>query len=84
LAAAVPARAQILLAYRELLRAAFVEQLDTTPHDLARWEALGLLLLATGPFRVQSARWPAETSHLIDLAIRLTSRDREGPWRTCS
>jgi Phosphotransferase enzyme family len=84
LAAAVPWRARRLVAYRDLLRAAFVERLDVAPNDLAWREALGLLLLATGPFRVQSPNWQSETNHLIDLAIRLTSRDREGPWRICS
>jgi hypothetical protein len=84
LAAAVPARALRLVGYRELLRAALVEGLGVSPVEFAWREALALLLLATGPFRVQSARWQDESSHLIDLAIRLTSRDREGSWRTCS
>jgi hypothetical protein len=84
LAAAVPSRALRLVAYRELLRASFIERLGVSPADFAWREALALLLLATGPFRVQSARWQDESSHLIDLAVRLTSRDREGSWRTCS
>jgi hypothetical protein len=84
LAAAVPRHAHRLVAYRELLRGAFIERLGVSPAELAWRETLALLLLATGPFRVQSPDWPAETSHLVDLAIRLTSRDREAPWPTCS
>ena len=84
LAAVVPWRAHRLVAYRELVRSAFVDRLDTSPDELAWREALAVLLLATGPFRVQSPTWQSDTSHLIDLAIRLTSRSLEGSCRTCS
>lgn len=40
------------------------------PADIRRRAAATLLTLATGPFRVQTADWPGETSHRIGLAQR--------------
>jgi Ser/Thr protein kinase RdoA (MazF antagonist) len=81
---AAPAAAHRLVAYRELVRAAFLERLGITPQDLAWREALALLLLATGPYRVQADGWPAQSRHLIDLAVRLTAVRPEAAWPTCS
>jgi hypothetical protein len=49
------------------------------PGDIRRRAAATLFTLATGPFRVQTADWPGETSHRITLAQRwLDSARRVG------
>jgi hypothetical protein len=81
---AAPTAARRLVAYRELVRTAFLERLDLAPEAFAWREALALLLLATGPYRVQAEDWPVHSRHLIDLAVRLTTARPEAAWRTCS
>lgn len=71
LALAVPAAAGRLVAYRRLVREAFMLRLDLRPAELAWREALAALLLASGPFRVLDQRWPAEVGRRIRLAVRL-------------
>jgi hypothetical protein len=49
------------------------------PGDIRRRAAATLFTLATGPFRVQTADWPGETSRRIALALRwLDSARRVG------
>ena len=62
-----------LIAYRHLVRRGFLDRLGITSGDLAWREALAVLLLATGPFRVLSPTWPSETARLVDLAARLAT-----------
>ncbi len=71
LALSVPAAAGRLVAYRTLVRRAFLDRLDVAPVALAWREALAMLLLATGPFRVLDPRWPAEVGRRVRLAVRL-------------
>jgi hypothetical protein len=71
LALAVPAAADRLVAYRRLVRDAFLRRLDVPPADLAWREAMAALLLASGPFRVLDPRWPVEVVRRIRLAVRL-------------
>jgi hypothetical protein len=71
LALSVPAAAGRLSAYRTLVRRAFLDRLDVAPVALAWREALAMLLLATGPFRVLDPRWPAEVGRRVRLAVRL-------------
>jgi hypothetical protein len=71
LALAVPGAQARLLAYRSLVRASFLRRLGIPPAELAWREALCMLLLATGPFRVLDPRWPVEVRRRVDLAIRL-------------
>jgi hypothetical protein len=71
LALAVPAAAERLVAYRHLVRDAFLRRLEISPADLAWREAMAALLLASGPFRVLDPRWPAEVLRRIRLAVRL-------------
>lgn len=73
LACCSPEAAPTLAAYRALVRAELARQLDIDPGALAWREALATLLLATGPLRVLSPRWPEETRRLVDVAVRLTA-----------
>jgi aminoglycoside phosphotransferase (APT) family kinase protein len=72
LALAAPAARGRLMAYRSLLRTAFAHRLRIDPADLDWREALAMLQLATGPFRVLHADWPAEVRRRVDLAVRLS------------
>jgi hypothetical protein len=71
LALSVPAAADRLLAYRALARETFVARLDIAPHAFAWREAMAMLLLATGPFRVLQPDWPAGVAERVALAGRL-------------
>jgi hypothetical protein len=71
LALAVPSASDRLVAYRRLVRSAFTTALDVPPHALAWREALCMLLLAAGPFRVLDPAWPAEIRRRAALAVRL-------------
>lgn len=71
LALAVPSASDRLVAYRRLVRPAFARTLDVPPHALGWREALCMLLLAAGPFRVLDPAWPAEIRRRVALAVRL-------------
>jgi Phosphotransferase enzyme family len=71
LALAVPRAADRLVAYRRLVRPAFLRALDVSPEAMAWREALSMLLLAAGPFRVLDPAWPAEVGRRVALAVRL-------------
>lgn len=71
LALSADAAAERLLAYRVLLRQAFLDRLDIAPLSLAWREAFAMLLLATGPFRVLHPNWPAEVARRVELAEKL-------------
>ena len=71
LALAVPAVADRLVAYRRLVREAFLRRLGISSSELAWREAMATLLLASGPFRVLDPRWPTEVVRRIRLAVRL-------------
>jgi hypothetical protein len=66
-----PAALRRLLAYRSLVRGAFLESLGLSSEELARSEGLRMLVLAPGPFRTLHPAWPAEVRHRVDLAVRL-------------
>jgi streptomycin 6-kinase len=84
LALSVPAAAPRLLAYRELVRDAFLTRLGIGPAALAWREAVAILLLATGPFRVLDPRWPHEVGRRVRLAVRLLETAEERRCRTSS
>jgi hypothetical protein len=71
LALSVPPARDRLLAYRALARTTFMERLGLGPRDLAWREALAMLQLATGPFRVLDPSWPVEVRRRVRLAVRL-------------
>lgn len=60
-----------LLAYRALVRQAFLDRLGAGPAELAWREAFTVLLLAAGPFRLLHRRWPAEVQARVELAERV-------------
>lgn len=74
---AAPGIAARLVGYRELVRYAFIDRLGLSPAEFSWREVLALLVLATGPFRVQAPGWPAQSLHLVELALRLTARPLE-------
>lgn len=74
LSASAPGARRRPLAYRALLRPLLLEGLGASEADLAWREALCMLKLATGPFRVLSARWPSRVEARVDAAIRLLNR----------
>ena len=71
LALAAPAAAPRLMAYRQLVRPAFAAALGVRGSDLDWREALCMLQLATGPFRVLDPAWPAEVRLRVNVAVRL-------------
>jgi Phosphotransferase enzyme family len=71
LALTVPAAAERLIAYRQLARTAFQGRLGVTAGELAWREALCVLQLASGPFRVLDPRWPEQVEQRVKLAVRL-------------
>lgn len=71
LALAVPRSRTRLMAYRSLVRQAFVDRLGVSHRDLAWREALCMFALSTGPFRVLNPDWPAEVRRRADVALRL-------------
>jgi AraC-like DNA-binding protein len=71
LALAVPSAADRLVAYRRLVRRAFAEALGLSPRALAWREALCMLLLAAGPFRVLDPSWQDAVRRRAALAVRL-------------
>jgi hypothetical protein len=71
LALAVPSSANRLMAYRRLVRPAFARALDVPLSALAWREAVCMLLLAAGPFRVLDPAWPAEVGRRVAMAVRL-------------
>jgi hypothetical protein len=75
LGASVPEAWAPLVAYRELVRDAFLARLDVPPAALAWREALALLLLASGPFRVLEPNWPAEVVRRVEIVLALLDRD---------
>jgi hypothetical protein len=72
LALSGPAARPRVLAYRTLVREAFMDRLGLESEQLALREGLRMLLLAPGPFRTLHPSWPAEVRHRVDLALRLT------------
>ncbi|MGH2529040.1 MAG: phosphotransferase [Actinomycetota bacterium] len=74
LSASAPGARRRPIAYRALLRPLLLEGLGASEADLAWREALCMLKLATGPFRVLSARWPSRVEARVDAAIRLLNR----------
>ncbi len=74
LALAVPAASARLRAYRSLVRRAFLDVLDVAPQDLAWREALAMLRLALGPFRVLHPTWPSDVGKGVRLAVRLAEQ----------
>jgi hypothetical protein len=79
LALSAPQAAGRLLAHRVLVRRAFAGALGI-PESALEWrEALAMLLLATGPFRVADPRWPQGVRRRVDLAVRLMGGDQGGP-----
>lgn len=74
LSASSPQAARRPLAYRSLLRTYLLNGSGIPEHELAWREALCMLRLATGPFRVLSADWPRQTEARVDAALRYLRR----------
>lgn len=74
LSASAPRARRRPLAYRALLRPLVLDGLGASESDLAWREALCMLKLATGPFRVLSPRWPGRVEARVGAAIRLLRR----------
>jgi hypothetical protein len=71
LALARPGAKQRLMSYRTLVRQAFLAQLGIAPADLSWREALVMMQMATGPFRVLDTGWPERVTKQIRVARRL-------------
>lgn len=74
LSASAPRARRRPLAYRALLRPLVLDGMGASEGDLAWREALCMLKLATGPFRVLSPRWPDRVEARVDASIRLLRR----------
>ena len=74
-ALSAPAAKDRLVAYRGLLRDAFSASLGVSSQELAWREALVMLQLATGPFRVLDTQWPRQVARRVELAERLLNQD---------
>ncbi|MGH8874299.1 MAG: phosphotransferase family protein [Acidimicrobiia bacterium] len=77
LAMSRPEAADRLLAYRSLVREAFLERLGMASRHLAWREGLAMAMLAAGPFRVLHPDWPELVRRRLAVAERLL----EGPDR---
>jgi hypothetical protein len=66
-----PTSAPLIMAYRRLLRRAFIERLQIPDRALTGREALVMLTLASGPFRVLDPRWPDRVRRRVKLAASL-------------
>lgn len=64
-----------LLAYRSVARKAFIAALEISPADLAWREALMMMQLAPGPFRVLEPNWPDRVTQHVRIARRLLDQD---------
>jgi aminoglycoside phosphotransferase (APT) family kinase protein len=71
LALAFPSAGRRVLAYRTLMRTAFLDRLGLDPAELAWREALEMFQLALGPLRTLNRRWPHEVNRRVGLALRL-------------
>lgn len=71
LALARPAFEKRLVDYRSLVREAFLEHLSLHPADLGWREAMVMLQLAAGPFRVLDPNWPERVARHFRVARRL-------------
>lgn len=71
LALAMPSAAGRVSAYRTLVRRAFLERLGVSDAAFSWREALCMLVLSTGPFRVLDPAWPAGVRRRVDLAVLL-------------
>lgn len=63
-----------LTAYRTVLREEFMKSFEVSPEMLAWREALVVMQLAVGPFRVLDPRWPEQVLRRLELAVRLSGR----------
>lgn len=81
LALARPAFKKRLVDYRSLVREAFLEHLSLHPADLGWREAMVMLQLATGPFRVLDPNWSERVARHFRVARRLlpAGSERTGP-----
>lgn len=75
LAVVRPASKSRLLAYRSLAREAFMAAFEIGPADLAWREALVMMQLAPGPFRVLEPNWPNRVTQHVRIARRLLDQD---------
>lgn len=66
-----PRVAPRLMAYRAMLREAFMQRVDVAEEGFAAREALVMLQLASGPFRVLEPDWPTRVRRRIALAETL-------------
>lgn len=71
LAMTLPAQKDRILAYRTILKSAFLDALDVAPSAFAWREALVMLQLATGPFRMLHHDWPERVASGVRVAARL-------------
>jgi len=79
LADSSPAAGARLLAYRALMRAEVLRKFDVAEEGFAAREALVMVQLATGPFRVLEARWPERVTQRLRLArLLLEERTEHG------
>jgi hypothetical protein len=76
LADSYPGVGRRLLAYRAMLREEFLRRLAVSPAGFAAREALVMLQLASGPFRVLEVDWPARVERRISLAEDLLRESR--------
>lgn len=66
-----PEAKERLTAYRSVLRQEFSAAFGVSPEAWAWREALVVMQLALGPFRVLNPRWPEQVLRRLDLAARL-------------
>ncbi len=74
LAESHPNAAERLHRYRREVRGSLLSLVPVTDKGLAAREAVAMLQLATGPFRVLTPDWPLRVANRIELADRLLTR----------
>lgn len=71
MAISIPEAKARLTAYRTVLRQEFMKSFDVSSEMLAWREALIVMQLAVGPFRVLDPRWPEQVLRRLELAARV-------------
>lgn len=66
-----PEAKERLTAYRSIIRQEFSAAFGVSPETWAWREALVVMQLAVGPFRILNPRWPEQVLRRLDLAARL-------------
>lgn len=79
MALSIPEAKDRLTAYRTVLRQEFMKSFDVSSEMLSWREALVVMQLALGPFRVLDPQWPQRVLRRLELAAKVGGVSADGP-----